>query len=67
MIDPPQICAVRSLLTISRSDLALISEVGIATIKRLEGAADVLRITWPPSSMPMPHMPAGARPGILYR
>jgi transcriptional regulator with XRE-family HTH domain len=45
LIDPAQIRAARALLDISQTDLALASEVGIATIKRLEGAPDVLRVT----------------------
>lgn len=45
LIDPAQIRAARALLDISQTDLALAAEVGIATIKRLEGAGDVLRVT----------------------
>lgn len=45
LIDPAQIRAARALLDISQTDLALAAEVGIATIKRLEGAVDVMRVT----------------------
>lgn len=45
LINPSQIRAARALLDLSQTDLAELSGVGIATIKRLEGAPDVLRIT----------------------
>lgn len=45
VIDPGQIRAARALLDISQGQLAQLAGVGIATIKRIEGAADVLHVT----------------------
>jgi len=45
LICPAQIRAARALLNINQAELAVASRIGIATIKRLELAEDVTRVT----------------------
>ncbi len=45
MICPSQIRAARGLLDISQTELARLSEVGLATIKKIENSSSDLRVT----------------------
>ena len=45
MIYPSQIRAARGLLDISQQELARSSEVGLATLRRIENSAEELRVT----------------------
>jgi transcriptional regulator with XRE-family HTH domain len=45
MIQPDQIRAARSLLGINQSELARRAKVGVATVKRVEGSEESLRVT----------------------
>ena len=45
MIYPKQVRAARSLLGISQTDLADRANVGVATVKRIEGTVGELRVT----------------------
>jgi transcriptional regulator with XRE-family HTH domain len=45
MIQPDQIRAARGLLGINQSELARRAKVGIATVKRVEGSEESLRVT----------------------
>ena len=45
MIFPEQIRAARGLLGLTQVDLANRAGVGVATVKRIEGAGDHIRIT----------------------
>lgn len=45
MIQPNQVRAARALLNMSQTELAESAGVGVATVRRLEGAVGSLRIT----------------------
>jgi transcriptional regulator with XRE-family HTH domain len=45
MINPGQIRAARGLLDISQTELARLSDVSLATVKKIENSTEELRVT----------------------